>query len=360
MIAFFDPEVTDIEKYAFRGESIYFWLCRIFGKIMMIDPSKVRTNFDYLIVFDPSKFLDTKPEGIKEILAFLRSHKGNLEIFSLRDFPFFALSREILKKNHLRMEKGICKKLSKSLNIKFLDLKEDYRVWNLKKNLKKVEEIVVNFQIYDFTRQHVVIDDYANFYIEGKVSVGKGSKISSGVVIKGNSRIGKNVNIYPNSYIENSIIIDDSIILPSCVIRDSVLEKGSQVGPYTHLRAGSVIKSGGKAGNFVELKKSVLGRGSKSMHLSYIGDTSVGENVNIGAGTITCNYDGIKKHRTTIKDNVFIGSGTELIAPVEVGKNSLIGAGSTITEDVPANALAIARARQVNKKDWIKKKKKKS
>jgi len=293
-------------------------------------------------------------------LFFLQKHESKSEIFSLQDSPFFLLSKETIKKYSLRIGKGICKNLSKNSNVKILDLKENYRVLNVKKNLKKVEEIIVNFQIDDFVKQQIFIDDYANFYVEGKVVVGKGSKISSGVVIKGNSKIGKNVTVYPSSFIENSVIADDSVVLPSCVIRDSILEKGAQVGPYTHLRAGSIIKSGGKAGNFVEMKKSVLGRGSKSMHLSYIGDTTVGENVNIGAGTITCNYDGTHKHHTKINDNVFIGSGTELVAPVEVGKNSHIGAGSTITEDVPADSLAIARTRQVNKKDWVKKKKKKT
>jgi bifunctional UDP-N-acetylglucosamine pyrophosphorylase/glucosamine-1-phosphate N-acetyltransferase len=359
LIASFDPEVTLVKKSLFRGETVFFWLGRIFGNIAVSDPEKIRTNFNFLIIFDPTKFLDIEPDGIKKILSSVHRKKNESEIFSIPGFPFFIFSKAVLKRFSLKIEKGICKKLTKHPKVNILKLKETYRILDVQKNVKKVEEIIVNFQINDFNKQKITVEDYGHFYIEGKVEIGKGSKISSGVVITGNSRIGKNVTLYPNSYIENSVIADNSVVLPSCVIRDSFLEKGVQVGPYTHLRAGSVIRSGGKAGNFVEMKKSVLGRGSKSMHLSYIGDAIVGENVNIGAGTITCNYDGIHKHETKIKDNVFIGSGTKLVAPVKVGKNSYIGAGSTITEDVPADSLAIARSRQVNKKGWTKKKKQK-
>jgi bifunctional UDP-N-acetylglucosamine pyrophosphorylase/glucosamine-1-phosphate N-acetyltransferase len=132
-----------------------------------------------------------------------------------------------------------------------------------------------------------------------------------------------------------------------------------QLGPYCHLRNGSLVQAGAKMGNFVEMKKSVLGRGSKAMHLSYIGDATVGRKVNIGAGTITCNYDGMKKNPTCIGDNVFIGSGTELVAPLTVHSDSYVAAGSTITEDVPRYALAVARQRQKNIAGWVLRKKKK-
>jgi len=145
--------------------------------------------------------------------------------------------------------------------------------------------------------------------------------------------------------------------LPGSVVTDSILEENVRIGPYTHLRNGAVVKKGAKMGNFVEMKKSVLGEGSKSMHLTYIGDAEIGEKVNIGAGTITCNFDGVKKNKTVIEDGVFIGSGVELVAPVVIRKNSYVGAGSTITHEVPEDSLAVARGKQRNMPGWVKRKK---
>ncbi|UCD71701.1 MAG: bifunctional UDP-N-acetylglucosamine diphosphorylase/glucosamine-1-phosphate N-acetyltransferase GlmU, partial [Syntrophobacterales bacterium] len=139
----------------------------------------------------------------------------------------------------------------------------------------------------------------------------------------------------------------------------SIIEEGASIGPFARLRPGTVVKRNAKIGNFVEVKKSVVGEGSKANHLTYLGDTTVGRNVNIGAGTITCNYDGKKKHATLIEDDVFVGSNTELVAPVTVKKGSTIGAGSTITKDVPEEALAISRSRQKNIRGWKQRKAKK-
>ncbi|MGB4781629.1 DapH/DapD/GlmU-related protein, partial [Candidatus Methylomirabilis sp.] len=133
------------------------------------------------------------------------------------------------------------------------------------------------------------------------------------------------------------------------IIQESQIGDGCQIGPYAHLRPHTQLHQRAKIGNFVEVKKSVIGEGSKVPHLSYIGDTSIGERVNVGAGTITCNYDGVTKHQTVIEDDVFVGSNASLVAPVSVGRGAIIAAGSTITEDVPADALALGRARQVNK-----------
>jgi bifunctional UDP-N-acetylglucosamine pyrophosphorylase/glucosamine-1-phosphate N-acetyltransferase len=141
-------------------------------------------------------------------------------------------------------------------------------------------------------------------------------------------------------------------ILNGCVIVASTVSAGAQVGPYAHLRPGSDLGDQARVGNFVELKKTRLGRGSKANHLAYLGDATIGDHVNVGAGTITCNYDGEKKHPTVIEDGVFIGSDSQLVAPVTVGRNAYGAAGSTVTRDVPADALAIARARQENKPDW--------
>lgn len=222
---------------------------------------------------------------------------------------------------------------------------------------KDAEEIIIKYQIDSYIEKGVIFEDFSNFFIEGLILIGRGTKIGPGVTIRGNSIIGNNVEVCPNSYIENSKIGNNCSILPGSIIVDSILKDNVRVGPYAHLRSGCVIKENAKVGNFVEMKKSSFGEGSKAMHLSYIGDSTVGKDVNIGAGTITCNYDGVNKNPTTIEDKVFIGSGTELIAPVKIGKNSYIAAGSTINEDVPEDALAVARQKQKNIKGWSKRKK---
>ena len=160
--------------------------------------------------------------------------------------------------------------------------------------------------------------------------------------------------IRSHSRLVESVLGDGVTVLDSCVIEGSRLEAECTVGPFAHLRPGNVIKRGAKVGNFVELKKTELGPGAKANHLSYLGDTQIGSRVNVGAGTITCNYDGHNKHRTVIGDDAFVGSDVSLVAPVTVGRGAVIGAGSVVTEDVPADALALGRARQVVKPGWAK------
>jgi bifunctional UDP-N-acetylglucosamine pyrophosphorylase/glucosamine-1-phosphate N-acetyltransferase len=150
------------------------------------------------------------------------------------------------------------------------------------------------------------------------------------------------------------------VVRDHSVVTESVLEDWVTVGPFAHLRPGTVLRREAKIGNFVEVKKSEIGEGSKANHLAYLGDAVIGKGVNIGAGSITCNYDGVKKSQTIIEDDVFVGSDTQFIAPVRVGRGATIAAGSTITQDVPPGSLAIGRARQVNKKSWSKRKSKKA
>lgn len=195
----------------------------------------------------------------------------------------------------------------------------------------------------------VIIKSTDLTYISEDVKIGMDSVIYPNTYIYGNTVIGENCVIGPNVIIENSVIKDNSNIKAFCVILDSVVRENASVGPFSHLRPQSDIGQFAKIGNFCEIKKSKIGERSKVQHLSYIGDTEMGSDVNIGAGTITCNYDGIKKNKTVISDGAFIGSNTNLVAPVKIGKNSLIGAGSTITDDVSDNALAIARAKQIIK-----------
>lgn len=188
------------------------------------------------------------------------------------------------------------------------------------------------------------------------VKVGNSTVILPNTIIIGNTVIGEGCVIGPNTYIDSSQIGND-VIIDNCKILDSTVEDGVDAGPFVKVRAGSVLKKGVHIGNFVEVKNSVVGEGSKSAHLTYIGDSDVGSGVNFGCGTVTCNYDGKNKSRCKIGDGAFIGCNTNLIAPVEVGDKAYIAAGSTITDDIPENALSIARAKQVNKEGWVEVKK---
>tara|TARA_A100001011_G_scaffold390134_1_gene472947 strand:- start:631 stop:1251 length:621 start_codon:yes stop_codon:yes gene_type:complete len=177
------------------------------------------------------------------------------------------------------------------------------------------------------------------------------------VFLSKNTKIGKNVTIDPYVVISENVFIGNNVrILSFSHIEGVKIENNVSVGPYARLRPGTVLKSGSKVGNFVELKKSIIGKDSKINHLSYIGDTQIGKKVNIGAGTITCNYDGIKKNKTIIDDGVFVGSNTSLVAPIKLEKKSIIGAGSVITKNVTKNSLALSRAKQIEKKNYKRKK----
>jgi bifunctional UDP-N-acetylglucosamine pyrophosphorylase/glucosamine-1-phosphate N-acetyltransferase len=176
------------------------------------------------------------------------------------------------------------------------------------------------------------------------------------VQILGKSRIGADCRIRSYSVIRDSEIADGVLIRPGCILDQARVAPNAVLGPYSHLRPGSEIGEGAHVGNFVETKKIRLGKGSKANHLTYLGDAEIGAGVNIGAGTITCNYDGVNKHTTIIDDGVFIGSDSTLVAPVRVGKGAYVGAASCITEDVPKDALAIGRGRQIVKEGWAREK----
>ena len=205
--------------------------------------------------------------------------------------------------------------------------------------------------------QGVTLVDPDRFYPSWQTTVGPGSTIYPNVVLEGDVRVGSDATLFPNSRIVNSTVGDGARIMDGCLIVDSEVGAGTVVGPFAHLRAHARVGADCRIGNFVEVKNSVLGDESKAAHLTYLGDAVLGRDVNVGAGTITCNYDGVSKNRTTIGDEAFIGSGTELIAPVTIGERSYIAAGSTISEDVPPDSLGIARARQTNKEGWAKERK---
>jgi len=188
--------------------------------------------------------------------------------------------------------------------------------------------------------------------IDSDVEVGTDTVIEPFVQLLGKTRIGSDSRIRSYSVIADSEIGDRVLILPGCVLDQSVVKSGARLGPYSRLRPGSEIGEGAHVGNFVETKKIKMGKGSKANHLTYLGDAEIGEGVNIGAGTITCNYDGMHKHKTVIEDGVFVGSDATLVAPVKLGKGAYVAAASCVTDDVPADALVLGRARQIIKEGW--------
>ena len=198
----------------------------------------------------------------------------------------------------------------------------------------------------------VVVRDPRTTYVDADVEVGAGTILYPGVILESGTVIGPGCTIHARVRITRCRLDEGVVVLDGSVLEDSAVAAGASIGPYARLRPGSEIGAGAKVGNFVETKATRLGAGSKASHLTYLGDAEIGDNVNIGAGTITCNYDGELKHRTIIEDGAFIGSNVALVAPVRVGAGAYVGAGSTITEDVPARALALGRGRQLNKEGW--------
>lgn len=204
----------------------------------------------------------------------------------------------------------------------------------------------------------VTVMDPKRFDLRGDIEVGSDTTIDINVIIEGRVKLGSRVHIGPNVVLRNATIGDDTTILANSIVDEAKIGEHCSVGPFARIRPGTELADKVKVGNFVEIKKSKLAEGSKANHLSYIGDATIGQQVNIGAGTITCNYDGVNKYQTVIEDGVFIGSNTALIAPVTVGAGATVGAGSTINKDVPAEQLTLARSKQVTIPGWQKPKKK--
>lgn len=192
--------------------------------------------------------------------------------------------------------------------------------------------------------------------IDATAEVGAGTVIEPNVQLLGAIRIGAGCLIRSGSVLENATLGDEVVIRQYCVLVDAVVENQATIGPFAHLRPGSEVGEQAHVGNFVEMKKARLGKGAKAGHLTYLGDAEVGDGTNIGAGVITCNYDGLRKHRTKIGKNTFVGSDSTLVAPVKIGDGAYIGAGSCITREVPADALAVGRSRQIVKPGWAARK----
>ena len=233
---------------------------------------------------------------------------------------------------------------------------EEVQGANNKKELEKLETIYRTMKAEELFELGITVTDASRLDVRGSVKAGKDCTIDVNVILEGEVILGNDVYIGPNTILKDVYIGDGSRIEAFSHLVSAKVGKECVIGPYARLREGSDIQNLAKVGNFVETKNTTLGESSKANHFTYLGDTTVGTKTNIGAGTITCNYDGANKHKTIVGDNSFIGSNSSLVAPVEIGNNSTIAAGSTITKNVPENALGVGRSKQLNKDNWSKKK----
>jgi bifunctional UDP-N-acetylglucosamine pyrophosphorylase/glucosamine-1-phosphate N-acetyltransferase len=255
---------------------------------------------------------------------------------------------------------GIYRQAGRAVSTVRVEDANEVRGINSRKELAQVSRIVRQQRNEALMAAGVTIEDPETTYIGPDVEIGGDTIVHPCVFLEGLTRIGSKCEIHANVRIVDSTLADGVTIFNCCVINGATVASGARIGPFAHLRPEADVREDAHVGNFVELKKTVLGAGSKANHLAYLGDATIGERVNIGAGTITCNYDGERKHRTVVEDGAFVGSDTTLVAPVTVGKGAYVAAGSAIVKDVPAGSLGIARGVQVNKEGWVAKKKTKS
>jgi bifunctional UDP-N-acetylglucosamine pyrophosphorylase/glucosamine-1-phosphate N-acetyltransferase len=298
---------------------------------------------------------DTTPQDrqIKEI---------NAGIYAFDLAPLFDALRGIASQNaqgefYLTDLVAIYRRRKLPVETYLVDNPPQIRGINSRTELAEVSRIVRQKKNEELMAAGVTLIDPATTYIDPDVDIGPDTVVHPGVVIEGQTRIGSMCEILAHVRIANAEIGSRVTVNNFCVIVGAKVADGASVGPFAHLRPDTSVGEGARIGNFVELKKTAVGAGSKVNHLSYLGDATVGTNVNVGAGTITCNFDGQAKHPTVIGDDAFIGSDSQLIAPVRIGSGAYVGAGSSITGDVPAGALGIARSRQVNVEGWAERRK---
>jgi len=312
------------------------------GRVQRIVEEKDASNNEKLIKEVNTGIMAVKGDKLKLWLAQIKNHNAQGEYY-LTDIIEMAVGEKIkVITNHPNSE-------------------DEVMGVNNRMQLSHLERVYQQEQAANLMEQGVTLRDPSRFDLRGSLeSLGQDIDIDINVILEGKNSIGSNVTIGANTRIKNSVIGDHVEIFDNCVIEDAVIGAGSRIGPFARLRPETVLGVNVHIGNFVEIKKSDVAEKSKINHLSYIGDTTVGSNVNIGAGTITCNYDGVNKFRTVIEDGAFIGSDTQLVAPVRVGKNATIGAGSTITKDSPENQLTLSRVKQVSISGWQRPEKKES
>jgi len=286
----------------------------------------------------------------------------NSGIYAFDLAPLWEALRGIASKNaqgefYLTDLVGIYHRRKLPVETLVLESVHETRGINSRSELAEVSRIVRQTKNEELMAAGVTIIDPATTYIEQDVVVGPDTVIHPGVILEGQTKVGSACEIHAHVRIVDSELADRVTVKNFCLIVGTHVADGASIGPFAHLRPETMVGEGARIGNFVELKKTSLGPGSKANHLAYLGDATIGAQVNVGAGTITCNYDGARKHPTVIEDGAFIGSDTQLIAPVRIGKGAYVAAGSSITEDVPAGALGVARSRQTNVEGWVERKK---
>ncbi len=311
----------------------------------------VRDQGDRVIKIVEEKDADDKIRQINEVNTGILSLKGkrlknwlsNLENNNAQKEYYLTDIIEMAVQDEVRIETVQAETLDEVLGV------------NDRIQLSHLERVFQKEQAAQLMSQGVTLLDPSRFDLRGKIeTIGTDVEIDINVVLEGELNLGNNVKIGANCIIKNAVIGDNVEILPNCVIEDATVGTGSRIGPFARLRPQTELSGQVHIGNFVEIKKSKVAEGSKINHLSYVGDSIVGSGVNIGAGTITCNYDGVNKHQTIIEDGAFIGSDSQLVAPVKVGKNATIGAGSTITKNTPEDQLTLTRAKQISLKSWLR------
>lgn len=305
-------------------------------QVVKIVEQKDANEIDKLINEVNTGILAVKGKNLKKWISQLNSNNAQQE-FYLTDIIEMAVKSGVTVNTHQP------KSVDEVLGV------------NNRKQLSYLERVYQEKQADKLMEVGVTLLDPARIDCRGEfISLGQDISVDINVIFEGSNQIGNNITIGANTIINNSIIADNVQILANSIIDNAIVGEGCRIGPFARLRPQAELANHVHIGNFVEIKKSTIAQGSKVNHLSYIGDATIGRGVNIGAGTITCNYDGVNKFRTTIEDGVFIGSDTQLIAPVTVAKNSTIGAGSTITKDTPEGGLTLSRAKQISLKNWQK------
>lgn len=286
--------------------------------------------------------------------------EANMGLYCYRAEPFWAHVRELrpdnpAKEYYLTDMVEVLRRAGYEMNAYRIDDPREVLGINNREELAAVDRLLRERKVRELMLAGVTIEKPETVTIDPDVRIGIDTIVEPFAQILGGTTIGENCRIGACSIVRDSDLADDVEIGAFTMVNTSRLERGSNAGPFARLRMEDHLEAGAYVGNFVELKKTRLGAGSKAMHLAYLGDSEIGVEVNVGAGTITCNYDGFRKSRTTIGAGAFIGSHSTLVAPVEIGAGAYLAAGSVITENVPGDALAVGRSRQVNKEDWARK-----